>query len=230
VAAQASPDLEILRAQIAQQGDLIRQLLAERQQAAAKPEGTAAAADAEIKVPPYNFNIPDELVNAMADENPGVRKAAISALIQGTGQAIHREVVKAIRAEIPEVARRVSMEESRAGTASQNIFNDFYNKYPQYRTPEAMEIVKVAAAEVMRETGLTTWNEPLRDAIAMRTQTKIQKLMTKLPASPAKTQAAPVAPKTPPTPRQPAAFLPGARAPQAKGNDVASQVADLLGL
>ena len=221
-------EVQLLRAQVDQQGRLIQAFMARTQSPVAAPTSGVPPAEDEVKVPDYNFNVPENLVEALANENAQVRRGALSALIQGTAQAVHREVIKAMRAEIPGRTRAVVREEQAANTGASNVFEDFYSKHPQFKTQEGMAIVGIASQEVMKETGLQDWSPTLRDAIAVRAQKKLQALVPGMVAAPVAAPPVSAPPKAPP--RQPASFAPGARPAAGKSGDIAQQVADMLGV
>ena len=52
------------------------------------------------------MTIPDGLDVALISDDPVVRKQAIGALVQGTAQTVHREVVKSMRQEFARASSR----------------------------------------------------------------------------------------------------------------------------
>jgi hypothetical protein len=91
-----------------------------------------------------------------------------------------------------------------AQNQQQATFNDFYGHYPQYNTPQLRQLVALAAAQTVQETGLVTWGPQLRELVAQRVAMLVQPQQVPSPATGLQPTPAPAAVPAPaPAPLQP---------------------------
>lgn len=178
---------------------------------ATPPQGQPQAPDVALPQHGYSFTLPEPLVAAMASENPVERGQAIGALIQGTAQHVHREVVRHMRAEFARVMPQFVQQQIQAATHQQALATDFYSAYPQFNNPAIKQLVGTIAPQVAHRMGAQGWTVELRDAIAREVQNILQSVNGQAPQ--------PAAP-APQAPGMPQILNGGARPAPAPVNDI----------
>lgn len=160
---------------------------------AAQPQ----APDPLRDVPAYQFNLPPQVLNGLAHEDPAVRGQTLSAVISAVGRTIHQQVLNQVHANLD--ALRQTIPEAVYGTVSETemqrtVNTDFYGKYPQYNTPMMRPLVQMALVQVAKANpalAANGWTPELRDAVGAYLQQQVP-IAAKAPA------AAPAGPKAPP--------------------------------
>ena len=151
-------------------------------------------------LPPYEFDVPEQMMTMLNSENPAERKAGVQYLIKGVGRAIHSQIRQEIRQVLPQViaAHIQRYEHQRA------IFQDFYETHKDLNRPELRQHVQAAAAMLLPSYP-EGWSPRLRDAIA-----RAVRAAQGLPDPSAPPQPAPPPAPAPAAPA-PASFTPGTR-------------------
>lgn len=173
-----------------------------------QPQGQPQAPEVELPQHGYVYNIPDGLDTALVSDDPATRKTALASLVQGTSQTIHREVVKAMRAEFGRVVPTIVQNMISQHRTQQNVAQDFYGTYKEFANPVFRPLVQQVAMQIVRETGAAGWTPDLRDKIGQRMREVLQS------AGFAAGQQ-PVQPQLPQAPIGPAAIMPGGSRPAA---------------
>lgn len=211
------PELAALQARI----DTLTQVVA--QQPVGQPPATAAAAqptqdDVSLPQHGYVFQVPDQLVAGLASDNAAERQQALGALIQGTATNVHREVIRAMRQELSQVLPQLMGRHIEQHQRRVEIFNDFYNSYPQFSNPVLRPLVAQVANQVATATGAREWSPQLKQAIAQHLANTLNGVQP---------QAAPIPPA--PVPPTPPVITPGGvRPPAPDPEDSRQQMLDLL--
>ena len=170
----ADPERELLRRTVEEQGTQIRELLA-LQRVAIERAGQAPAATPSQPQPetfPYNFQVPDQLMEMIDSENPTQRRAGISALVTSLARVVHGEVRKEFTARLEDVSkgipRTIESHVDARTTAEQTqraVETDFYGTYKELNRPELKPLIVSTAARIMASTGAKDWSPALRDQI-----------------------------------------------------------------
>ena len=216
--APTAPDPAVLAGQVQTLTQLVSQQLRQGQ----PPSSQGPSAPAEVALPDhqYQMTIPDGLDVALISDDQNVRKQAIGALVQGTAQTVHREVVKSMRAEFSRVLPAIIQQhivQSRQQTA---VAQDFYGTFPQYAHPAFKPIVAQLAQQVAAETGARQWSVELRNKVGER----LGQLVAAVSGQAIPGPAVP-GPSLPPS--GPAAISPGGARPS-MGADPTAQFRELL--
>lgn len=194
-AAEADPEKELLKNQIAEMQAKIDALQKPAEPAPAAPGGENS--NAEAAVPEYAFQIPDQLMTLMESEDPVERRQGYAQLIQGTAQVVHAQVLQAVGEQyqrgVPAIVHKIVAEQALA----KQVFDDFYGKYPTLNKPELRDFIKNTALEVGKTYNAKEWTPALRDAIAKRAFDVLGQTPGSVPATP---------PATPPAKPAPANF------------------------
>jgi len=152
-------------------------------------------------MPEYNFEIPDQLVNMMASEDPGERKRAMGALVKGVSQTIHQQVVDVIKHVQESMGGNITTQ-IQNHQAQQQVYNDFYGAYPHYNTPALRKVVHGMAIQLIQQDASmgvrTQWNknfqQRLGDAVTNSLKAAGINLGGQQPAAQTTTNAAPANP------------------------------------
>jgi ribosomal 50S subunit-associated protein YjgA (DUF615 family) len=128
------------------------------------------------QIPSYDFNIPDQLVNMLASEDPVERKQALAATVQGVATTVHQQVLQQVGTIVQHLQTTIPQQIAQAQQAAavrQHVVSDFYGKYPQLDTPELRTVVQTIANQYFA-TNPPQWNATARDAIAAKVVQAIQ--------------------------------------------------------
>ena len=138
----------------------------------AKTEG--ATDDKAAPESPYkNAAIPQQIVGLIESEDPQERLAGMTALMQGTMNTVHTQVMKAVTEQLGGVSKsfpELIQSAIQAHTQSVQVFNDFYGSHPEFNDPKLYKTVQDAAAELAKETGVDTYDEKFKAALVKRLQ------------------------------------------------------------
>lgn len=162
--AQQPDEVTQLRQQVAS----MQQYLNSQAQQQQPQQGGQDQQQQQPEVPQYDLQIPDELWNAMNNDDPYERKRAHQAYNQAVAAHVHQRVQQefqqTMQRQIPVQVQRLMAHQA----AVQQVFNDFYGHHPDLNRPELRQLVYGAAQQVMQETGQRSWTPQLRDAVAQR--------------------------------------------------------------
>lgn len=185
----------------------------------ATPQTQQPGAPQADQIPPYLFDIPPQLMEAMNSENPQQRQAAVQHLVAGTARAVHTEVNKMI-GELRQSFPQLIQQQLQAHTYRENVRRDFYSKYPMldnpHLAPTVANITQQVMGEMVAQGQRPTWSPQMAQIIAERVFSVIPGL---------KPQAQAPAPP-PPRPQPPQIFTPGSRPVQ--GGGIEADIADTL--
>lgn len=145
----------------------------------------------------FGFTIPDQLVAALASDNPVERQQAVGAMCTTVAQNTYRETIRAIRSELQQVLPRVIGAQIQRHTQQREIFTDFFSSYQHFSDPRIRPLVVKTAQDVAAETGARAWTPQLKEAIAQRLTETIQ---TMAAAAQLQVGPGPAAPSAPPAP------------------------------
>ena len=160
-----------LEQQVSQmQGYLQRQVQQEKQ-TQGKEEGKE-----QDKLPEYNFDIPDAMVQAFNSGEPEQVRQGLKALVQGVGQTVHQQVRDEYQKKLDERSREIYQASVRHSTGSveqrqqaqqfaSGVFQDYYSKYPDHQNPAVRPLVQQVARNIAAQRGAKGWSAQLRDEI-----------------------------------------------------------------
>jgi hypothetical protein len=181
VPVQPSPALEALQAQnylLTAQINSMQQQLASLAQRPA-PSAPTPAAQQQATTPGYNFNVPDQYINALNNEDINVRRAALNGLLNGVAQGVSQQVRSEMDqrfAGVPQTVNSIVSESSRA----QSIHQDMYGTYPELSPVK--HFVQAAVSSIAPNLDVNAWTPDLRDMIAERVAPMIPGLAQKIQA------------------------------------------------
>jgi len=158
-AAPAQPnEIETLRQQL---GMVTKELqtLRQPQQPQQPQQPKAGPVD---PVPTYQYEIPDQLVQLMASEDPGHRKMALSNVMTAVSRSVHGMMQKELAQVIPALARQVMVEH----LGQQEVGRDFYSTYKELDKPHLRPLIYQIAAGWAQQNPQAGWTAETRDAIA----------------------------------------------------------------
>lgn len=224
------------------QADLQRQVaefLAKAQpkaeaEAETKPEAPPPAAPQSPAEPAgYNFQVPDQMVEALGSDDPALRKAALTGLVNGLATRLSQDFSKAlveltnyVKTQVPqEVIGQVEQRQTFEG-----MKKDLYQTFPQIRQLAAMPGVEGAIWQQIRavgtQMGQKDWTPEFRDGVGrmILLNAGLPVQAAPQPQQPAQAQAQPA--RTPRNPSFSAGGQGGSRSNGASGQ--ANEFMDLL--
>lgn len=203
----AAPDpreqeLTELRAQLAE----LRGFVEASRQPMPAVQPTAQPAAAVDQVPPYMFQIPQQLMQGLASEDIAERTTAVQHLLAGMARSVHRTLSQQMEERFRAVPEHVQTIVN-GREAAREIFNDFYGAYPELRNPALMPVVQQISSTFERNG--EKWSAKLRDKIAAEVY---KTLGRPLPGQQAQAQQTQV-PPTEAAPQRPPAMIQGSARP-----------------
>lgn len=204
-----NPEQALLKKQLADAQTLLQQY---QQLHSAQSPAQQPAQPAGDGVPPYAFNVPPQLLQMLESEVPAERQQAVGAIMTGTARAVHQTMLgefSKVLEGIPTLIQQAIQHNAR----SQQIFHDFYGKFPDLNIPALRPLVIGVAEQVVKESGANEWSAQIRDVIG-------QRVMAMLGRAP---QGAPA-----PAPTPAPIMAGGAPRPAVSDNSIASQIRELM--
>lgn len=212
------PAIEQLRSELAAmraQNETLNAALARVTQ----PAAPAAQPQAQQQARVFNFDVPDELVDGLGNEDPRVRKNVLKILLDSQGDMVYRKVMTDMQEQVGNRITETIQQQTAQQRYHEAVFNDFYTAYPHLNRDDLRPMIVSVAGAVAKETGATTWSPGFRDAIAAR----VTAILAGHPAGPAPRKPAEV-PRA--TPKRPGG---GVRPSQPAGNEFADAFEQLMG-
>lgn len=148
--------------------------------AAAVNQQPAQQQQSEDPVPPYAYNIPDQLVTMLRSEDPREVAAGLQAMATGVSRTVHRMILEQVLSFVPRMVENAVASRQ----AMDYIRNDFYGTYPEFYRPELVGLVEQTARAVWQETGAKEWTPQFRDAVAQRLRALLAAAAPKVPTPP----------------------------------------------
>jgi hypothetical protein len=178
VVAPAAPVAEPVAPAIDPNVAALRDAVADLVNREAAPTAPAATPEAKPQQPRFNFQVPNDVVNALRSDDQEVATHGLNALVNGLSNAIWQAQQEFIASElIPQIPRMIqqhmSMVEER-----RRVHDEFYGAYPHLNKPELKPFVGQLAIQLAQETGAKTWDTAF-------SQKLVERLATIIPMTPA---------------------------------------------
>lgn len=146
---------------------------AEPKSGARAPSGKAGTAPQDDSAEPtYNFNIPDQLVQALTSDDVNTFKTGVAGFAQGIGQGVHKQVTQYIEKQLPKMMEKMIPAMIQSHMQSYNsrkaIFDDFYGTYKELNNPTLYPVISDITGKVMQEMRTDKWSPAIRDTVAKR--------------------------------------------------------------
>lgn len=162
-----------------------------QQQQASQQQQQANEDPLDAFVPPYQFEIPQQLMQMLDSEEPTDRMQGLQYLMQGLARSVHRTMLEQTQgmmtAYVPSQLQQYTQQQEQIST----VRNDFYSTNTDLNVPELRPIVSQIAAQVMQEQNAQGWTPDLRDAIAQRVRAVLSYGQTSQQPTPAQTEQPP---------------------------------------
>lgn len=192
---QVSPEIAALQQQIAGITNLLNASQGGQQQQAPATQAQQQAGDQDhYATPGYDFEIPDQLINALASEEPTERRQAISAVMKGVAQTVHQQVMQSVKSIQSAVPDTVQAHIHRA-QEMQRVNTEFYQEFPQLNTPELRPVVMNTARTIIQAAQAAGQPVAWTPAFAKQVGTQVMQVLGMQQAAP----AAPAPIPAPPT-------------------------------
>jgi len=142
--------------------------------AASKPAAPAEPAKTAPVDPTYDFEIPERLITALRGEDPVQFQQGLSALAKGIGQAVHKQVVDHVLAQVKELIPSMDklvpdvLTQVNAQQYASKVYTDFYTVNKDLDTPELRPIVVQAAQLLIKNKGedKVVWNAAFMNEVS----------------------------------------------------------------
>lgn len=186
---------------------------------AGKEENKAEEPDPR-KVPAYNFQMPDALIEKLSSQNPEDFKVGLNAYANGIAAAVHAQAFKHVEEYFKPLFESMPQNvfaQIEARKAADEVKKDFYGRYAEFDKPVLHPVIKQIGEQLAKEGKVTKYTPEFGDAIAA----KARELLG-IVAAPAVVK--PNAPKAPPK------MLPsqGARVAPSSEDSLSREVADVI--
>ena len=156
--AQGPSEIETLRQQLG----LVTQEFQQIRQGAPPPGGAAQPPQPSDPVPAYQYEIPDQVLQLMASEDPAHRKLALGNVMTAVSRSVHGLMQKELATVIPALARQVMLEHM----GQQEVGKDFYGTYKELDKPHLRPLIYQIASGWASQNPQAGWNAQTRDMIA----------------------------------------------------------------
>ena len=165
---QESPEVVLMRQQLAQQAQMIEQMQATATQAPTQASGGPAADPMAEFIPSYLFQVPQPIQSLLDSEDSGERSQGISHLMNGALRQVHRNMLEQVQGMMTTYVPQQLQQHSSQTSLQAEIKSDFYGANADLNTTEIRQLVSMLTPQVMQETGQASWSPALRDAIAAK--------------------------------------------------------------
>lgn len=176
---QPSPTEAALSAQLAllqQQNQALMQRLNQPQPQTA----TQAQQQQPQPQPQFDFNVPDQYLNALASEDPGTRKMALNSMLNAVAEAVVSRTRQDVETRF-ETLPQMIQSQAQGLIQAQDVSRDMYGTYPELEPYR--DFVKAAAMQIAGSVGLSGWSADVRDTIAERVAPMVPGLFQKIQAN-----------------------------------------------
>ncbi|WP_417436496.1 hypothetical protein [Idiomarina abyssalis] len=180
-----SPEIQLLRDQVARMNAAMQQMQQQAEQAGQQVAPAAQTPEAQQKarheavagrLPPYQFQIPDSVMSKMGSDDPAQIRAGLGEFAQGVAQVTHynmsmqmEERLEAMKAELLQESVQTFKQTTQAEQQEQQqktaVFEDFYGKFPELNKPEMQLFVQTQAKLLAQQYGVQQWNPQFRDQL-----------------------------------------------------------------
>jgi hypothetical protein len=215
---------EALQLQLAQQAAQIAELQRMLQQQQAPAEQTAAQpGELPSSLRPqqgqYTFSIPQQVIEGIQSEDHNTAAATLQYVLDSVLQQVDHSIMARVNSYIGEAVQNGIQESSARQQQAQQIREDFFSAFPQYRDrPELLPVIQHTTRQVMSELGTSQWSEPVRNMVGARLVASFPHLGQGAPGAPPVQSPGGYAPAQPqyapvgqPVPQPPAQFQQPAR-------------------
>lgn len=139
-------------------------------------EWRAANQPEDDPVPDYLFDIPSNIVEGLAAEEPQQRKQALQQLVRGLGMEVHARVREDMNKRIQNVRSEAqqTQQETQQQSQVENIRKDYFGQYPKHDSDLIRPVVNRKAQEVFNEWGVREWTQNVRDEIGKRVDRELR--------------------------------------------------------
>lgn len=114
-------------------------------------------------------HVPDAVMQNLGSENLLERKQAVAQLMGVAMTISHRlaakQAVETLRREMSQILPQFVQERIQNYDTAQQVYKDFYGKYPQLSAPHFRPIVQQEAAKLSRQLGVSGWTPEFRDQL-----------------------------------------------------------------
>jgi hypothetical protein len=204
------------------------QLQAQLAQGGAQPQAGTSDQQGQPQPPAdpymdYRIAIPDDVANAVFNEDPNIARSGMAHLINSMGRIIHERVVKSMTdIHLPQQLQRFESNLTLT-QQQQQMRNDYFKDFPQHNDPATRLIVAQEAETMWRTNPTMDWDANSRAALGQRVNARLGAGVAAAPV----VQPMQQQPTAQPAPR-PAAQMGASTRPAPTGQDEGNFIHDIL--
>ncbi len=135
--------------------DVLKQVLAENRQEA--PQQPQQQAPAQAEAPFYNPVVPNEIVQALASDDPALRQQGLSVLVGGAMNKVRQDLISVVRAEVQAAFSQVPSvfaQQQQQKSEGDKLREVFYEENPNFGgNQNRMQLVAMTAIQLAQNLG-----------------------------------------------------------------------------
>lgn len=137
-----------------------------------KPAGGQRQDQGQQDGPKYDFNIPQQLVQALTSDKPEDFVMGLKGFATGVALAVHQQMLTQMKPVIENMLKTHVPQMLTPALEGYNtrkaIFDDFYGTYKELNNPRLYGTIAQTTQEVMTELKTNQWSPAVRDMVAKR--------------------------------------------------------------
>lgn len=157
---------------VQEQAETLRQLIQQGRPSDAARDEPGKGKDT---APKFNLGIPPQILNAIRSDDPTESAAGLHAVINGVANAVWAESERMVQTAIQQLTEgfpRVIEQHSAMRDMQRKVHEDFYGKYPMFKSeafgPLVQNVGVLVGQEFAQQGKPIQWGDAMRDAIAER--------------------------------------------------------------
>lgn len=166
-----------LEEQLRQANAAIQEMESKIGQTQEQGQSSASESEQSDEVPSYQFQIPQEIADAVASENTEDRQRGLNMLVDGIGRSVHQRLQEQFRKELEqrvEEVKQTQASQQQNETQADQIRKDYFGQNPDHDSDLIRPVVRSKSQEVMQEWGVRQWTSRVRDEIAKRVNNELR--------------------------------------------------------
>lgn len=178
---QPDPTVQALQAQvnalITQNAQLLERLSAPQGAGTQAPQpGPADQSGQPSEADPYmdyRLAIPDDVANAIFDEDQNIAKAGMAHLVNSLGRIVHERVLKSVTDRVLPRTLQEFQGNLTLSQQQQQMREEYFREHPQHNDPGTRLIVAQEAETMWRENPTLPWDSNARAALGARVNARL---------------------------------------------------------
>ena len=173
------PSVQALQAQvqalIAQNAQLLERFQTQGAGSQAPQQGSSDQ-QGQQQVDPYmdyRFAIPDDVANAIFNEDPNVARQGLSHLINSLGRVVHERVIKSVTERVLPQTLGEFQGNLSLSTQQERMRTEYFGAFPQHKDPGTRLIVAQEAQAMWTQNPQLQWDQNAMNALGARVNQRL---------------------------------------------------------